>query len=153
MPPTKRNCFTKNEYSDWNLILVIDIAILPLQLGKSPYPLIHRPHVLSERGIDGFLHVQFPLIWTHISLVENSGWHKHSETIIGNYSEVMISDILKVSIFVYILVIQVRNSKIDFNMEALSMSCRNKHWSQYFIRILIIVISIYFCSSCRVPPG
>ena len=47
--------------------------------------------------------------------------------IIGNYSEVMISDILKVSIFVYILVIQVQNSKIDFNMEALYyMSCRKK---------------------------
>ena len=31
----------------------------------------------------------------------------------------------------YDLVIQVRNSKIDFNMEALCMICRNKHWSQY----------------------
>ena len=109
---------------------------IPLQLGKPPYPLIHRPPVLSERGIDGFLHVQCPLIWLHISLVENSGWHKHSEMIIGNYSEVMISDILKVSLFVYILVIQVWNSKIDFNMEALSISCINKHWSQYFNRIL-----------------
>ena len=29
------------------------------------------------------------------------------------------------------------NSKIDFNMEALSISCRNKHWSKYFHRILI----------------
>ena len=27
----------------------------------------------------------------------------------------------------YVLVIQVRNSKIDFNMEVLSISCRNKH--------------------------
>ena len=36
----------------------------------------------------------------------------------------------------YILVIQVRNSKIDFDMEALSISCRNKHWSQYFNQIL-----------------
>ena len=26
--------------------------------------------------------------------------------------------------------------KIDFNMEALSISCRNKHWSQYLNRIL-----------------
>ena len=34
------------------------------------------------------------------------------------------------------LVIQARNSKIDFNMEALSISCRNKYWSQYFNRIL-----------------
>ena len=32
---------------------------------------------------------------------------------------------------------QVWNSKIDFNMEALSISCRNKHWSKYFHRILI----------------
>ena len=32
--------------------------------------------------------------------------------------------------------IQVWNSKIDFNMETLSISCRNKHWSQYFNQIL-----------------
>ena len=37
---------------------------------------------------------------------------------------------------IWILVIQVWNSKIDFNMEALSISCRNKHWSKYFYRIL-----------------
>ena len=34
------------------------------------------------------------------------------------------------------LVIQVRNSKIDFDMEVLSISCRNNYWSQYFNRIL-----------------
>ena len=43
--------------------------------------------------------------------------------------------------FVGTLVIQVPNSKIDFNMEALSISCRNKHWSQYFNLIL-------FSSTC-----
>ena len=34
--------------------------------------------------------------------------------------------------------IQVWNSKIDFNMEALSIDCRNKHWSQCFNQILIL---------------
>ena len=33
--------------------------------------------------------------------------------------------------------IQVWNSKNDFNMEALSVSCRNKHWSKYVHWILI----------------
>ena len=35
------------------------------------------------------------------------------------------------------LVIQVWNSKIYFNMEALGISCRNKQWSKYFHLILI----------------
>ena len=33
--------------------------------------------------------------------------------------------------------IQIRKSKIYLNMEALSIDCRNKHWSQCFNRILI----------------
>ena len=43
---------------------------------------------------------------------------------------------IDVHMYIYLLVIQVRNSKIDFIMEALSISCRNKHWSQYFNWIL-----------------
>ena len=36
------------------------------------------------------------------------------------------------------LVIQFRNSKIDFNMDARIIDCRNKHWSQYFNQILFL---------------
>ena len=36
-----------------------------------------------------------------------------------------------------LLGIQYWNSKIDFHMEALSISSRNKHWSKYFHQILI----------------
>ena len=43
----------------------------------------------------------------------------------------------KKKLYGFSLGIQIRNSKIDLNIVALSIGCRNKHWSQCFNQILI----------------
>ena len=45
--------------------------------------------------------------------------------------------VLYVFQYIYILGIQIRKSKIDLNIVALSIGCRIMHWSLYFNQILI----------------